>query len=146
LRVIIPDVNVLVYAYRADSPVNPVYRGWLASAAVGRDVVGLTDMTVSGFLRITTSRKVFEDPSPVSAAVQFVSRLLEAPRVRWVGEGRSTWLRFARMADEDPGVVGDRVPEAYLAAVALAHGARIATADRGFGRYRNLQFFDPAVA
>jgi toxin-antitoxin system PIN domain toxin len=143
--VIIPDVNVLVYAYRAESPSNRTYREWLTRAVVGRDPVGLTDITASGFLRVTTSRKVFEDPSPVSASVHFVARLLEAPQVRWVGESRSTWQRFARLADEDPGLVGNRVPDAYLAALAQAHGARIATADRGFGRYPGLQFFDPAA-
>lgn len=140
---IIPDVNIMVYAYRADSPRNHVYGQWLASAVVGRDVVGLTDITASGFLRIVTSRQVFGDPSPVSSAVQFVSRLLEAPQVRWVGESRSSWRQFSRIAEEDGGVVGNRVPDAYLAATALAHGARIATADRGFARYSGLQFFDP---
>jgi toxin-antitoxin system PIN domain toxin len=141
--VIIPDVNVLVYAFRADSPRNDEYREWLQRAVVGREVVGITDLTVPGFLRVVTSRKVFDDPAPVAAASQFVTRLLEAPRLRWVGESRSSWRHFARLAAEDSGVTGNRVPDAYLAGTALAHGASIATADRGFGRYTGLQFFDP---
>lgn len=140
---IIPDVNVLVYAYRADSPSNDTYREWLRRAVVGRDVIGLTDVTAAGFVRVVTNRKVFADPSPVVSAVQFVTRLLEAPQVRWVGESRSSWQRFGRIAQEDAGVVGNRVPDAYIAAIAMAHGARIATSDRGFGRYSGLQFFDP---
>lgn len=140
---IIPDVNVLVYAYRADSPSNHVYREWLSRAVVDRDVIGLTDVTASGFVRVVTNRKVFGDPSPVASAVQFVSRLLEAPQTRWVGESRSSWQRFGQIAHADAGVVGNRVPDAYVAAIALAHGARLATCDRGFGRYPGLQFFDP---
>jgi toxin-antitoxin system PIN domain toxin len=141
--VIIPDVNVLVYAYRADSPSHHTYREWLSRAVVDRDAVGLTDVTAAGFVRVVTNRKVFGDPSPVGDAVEFVSRLLEAPQVRWVGESRSSWQRFGQIAHEDAGVVGNRVPDAYIAAIAMAHGARIATTDRGFGRYSGVQFFDP---
>jgi uncharacterized protein len=144
--VIIPDVNVLVYAFRADSPRNDTYRDWLRRAVVGAEVVGLTDLTASGFLRIVTHRKVFADPAPVSIASQFVTRLLQAPASRWVGESRSSWHHLTVLAADDSGVTGNRVPDAYLAAIAIAHGARIATADRGFARYSGLRFFDPCHA
>ncbi|MGN6200410.1 PIN domain-containing protein [Humibacter sp.] len=38
------------------------------------------------------------------------------------------------------------VPDAYFAAMCLAHGARLATADRGFARFAGLDWFDPASA
>jgi len=141
--VIIPDVNVLVYAFRADSPHYADYRQWLQRTVVGTEPVGLTDLTTSGFLRVATNRRVYPDPAPVSTACGFVSRLLEAPRVRWIGESRSSWRQFSRLVERDSAITGNKVPDAYLAATAVAHGARIATADRGFARYPGVQFFDP---
>ena len=36
------------------------------------------------------------------------------------------------------------LPDAWLAALAKAHGCRLATADRGFVRFAGLDWFDPA--
>jgi predicted nucleic acid-binding protein len=41
------------------------------------------------------------------------------------------------------GVAGNRVPDAYLAALAIEHGATLATADRGFARYPGRRWEHP---
>lgn len=55
-----------------------------------------------------------------------------------------TWSRFGSLLRADDGVAGNLVPDALLASLALAHGCRLATADRGFARYPGLTWFDPA--
>ncbi len=53
------------------------------------------------------------------------------------------WTGLSRLLHDDPGVVG-LVPDAFLASLAVAHGCRLATADRGFARFPGLTWFDPA--
>lgn len=140
---IIPDVNVLVYAFRAESAEHDAYRGWLTRTVRGGEVVGLSELVASGFIRVVTHRRIYEVPAPVSAATQFISSLLGSARVQWLHGDPSVWAHLSRLTDADAGLTGDRVPDAYLAATALAHGARLATADRGFARYPGLQFYNP---
>jgi predicted nucleic acid-binding protein len=80
----------------------------------------------------------------MSEALAFVDPVRRAPRRRWVGVTEAVWTTFSALVDSDPQVRGNLVPDAWLAALALAHGCRIATADRGFGRFRGLDWFDPA--
>ena len=56
------------------------------------------------------------------------------------------WTKLGSLVAEDHRLTGRLVPDAYLAAVALTHNARIATRDRGFGRFPGLRFFDPAAS
>lgn len=140
---ILPDVNALVYAFRVESRLHEPYREWLDGLVSGDDELALVDAVLSGVVRVATNRAVFDDPTPVSEATDFVEWLLAAARPRWIPSGPETWRQFRRFADSDPGIRGNRVPDAYLAAVAVTHGARLATADRGFARFPGLRFFDP---
>lgn len=71
-------------------------------------------------------------------------QLLQGPRRRWFSAAQVTWSRFGSLLRADDGVAGNLVPDALLASLALAHGCRLATADRGFARYPGLTWFDPA--
>lgn len=55
-----------------------------------------------------------------------------------------TWTEFERLAEQDRGLRANLVPDAFLAALARAHGCRVATADRGFSRFPGVRTFDPA--
>ncbi len=59
---LLPDVNVLVYAHREDLAAHPVARGWLESALNGDEPVGLFNPTLASFLRIATNRRIFKTP------------------------------------------------------------------------------------
>lgn len=80
----------------------------------------------------------------MSEALTFVDTVRGARRRRWVGVTEGVWTTFSALVDSDWQVRGSLVPDAWLTALALAHGCRIATADRGFGRFRELDWFDPA--
>ena len=49
-----PDVNVLVSAFRADSEHHALCRGWLIEASAGRERLGLSELVLSGTLRVLT--------------------------------------------------------------------------------------------
>lgn len=106
--------------------------------------MGLTEGTLTGFLRIVTNARVYADPAPTSEALAFVDAVRLGRRRRWIGVTGAVWTTFAALVDSDPQLRGNLVPDAWLAALALAHGGRIATADRGFGRFAGLDWFDPA--
>lgn len=142
---ILPDVNILVYAFRRDGVRHAQYAHWLDELVNGADELALNDTVLSGFVRVVTNRRILAEPSAPAAALSFVATLRRAARARWTPAGHQTWEALGRLSADDAGLRGDKVPDAYLAAVALTHGCRLATADRGFARYPGLRFFDPAA-
>jgi len=68
---ILPDVNVLVYAHREDAHDHQAYRGWLESVVKADSAFGLSDLVVSGFVRIVTHPQIFMPPSPLAKAMRF---------------------------------------------------------------------------
>lgn len=144
MTLIVPDMNVLVYAFRTDSPQHDAYRTWLTnSLSAGR--IGLADTILTGFVRIATHPRIFADPAPPAAAVSFVRHLIDAPGSTWLRQGSSAWEAFEGMTASDPGIRGNLVPDAHIAALCLANSARLATRDRGFARFPGLKSFDPGV-
>ncbi|WP_017203775.1 TA system VapC family ribonuclease toxin [Microbacterium algeriense] len=139
---IVPDVNILVYAFRADSAEHPTYGPWL-NEALAHESIGVSDTILSGFVRIVTHPRITTAPAPIDAAMAFTRSLLAAPRTQWLTTGPPAWDRFDALAASDRGIRGNLVPDAYIAAVTLANGARLATRDRGFARFPDLRWFDP---
>ncbi|KQV06622.1 TA system VapC family ribonuclease toxin [Leifsonia sp. Root112D2] len=143
---ILADVNVLVYAFDADAAQHASYAAWLERALAGPEDFALLDTVLSGFVRIVTHPKIMPRPAPTGQAVEFVNALIGAPSARWLPASGALWGTFAQLAADDPALKANLVPDAYLASAAIAHGARFATADRGFARYPGLNWFDPAVS
>lgn len=143
---ILPDVNVLVYAYRREAQNHAAYASWLTAVVAGQDELALADHCLTGFLRIVTNPRILSDPAPTGEALRFVERLRTARRGRPLAATSATWEVLTVNVSHDRGIRGNLVPDAYLAALAVSHGCRLATADRGFARFPDLEFFDPAVA
>jgi toxin-antitoxin system PIN domain toxin len=141
--VILPDVNVLVSAFRVESEGHEQYRRWLTRLVAGADVLALHDAVLAGFLRVVTNARIITPPAPTPLAVAFLERLTGARRVHWLPSAPSTWTHLAELVADDRAIAANLVPDAHLAAVCLAHGAALATADRGFARYPGLRWFDP---
>ena len=80
----------------------------------------------------------------VAAAVSFVRHLADAPRTGWLRSGAAAWDAFEELTARDHAIRGNLVPDAYIAALCVANGARLATRDRGFARFPGLRWFDPA--
>lgn len=140
-----PDVNVLVYAYRREAEQHDRYAKWLADLIAGPEELALVETVLTGVLRIVTNPRIFGDPAPIGDALRFVDVLRRAPRARPVQATDATWRAFATIARTDRQVRANLVPDAWLAAMAVSHGSRIATADRGFARYDGLEWFDPGA-
>lgn len=142
---ILPDVNVLVYAFRHEAPEHERYARWLDDLVNGSEELALHDISLVGVVRIVTNPRIIRPSAPVSLALEFVRRLMDARRARWLPAGRPAWSQLTTLAAADRSLAGNLIPDAYLASLALAHGCRLATADRGFARFRELDWFDPAA-
>lgn len=140
---ILLDVNVLVEAGHRDAVRHEATAAWLAGALAGPRAVGLADVVVTGALRVLTHRRVFADPAPPAAALTFLERVRSAPAAVAVPATGATWRTFADLVRADDGVRGNLVPDAWLAALALSHGAALSTRDRGFARFAGLALERP---
>lgn len=145
MTLVLPDVNVLVYAFRADATEHARYAEWL-NTALRTDQVGVADTILSGFIRVVTHPRIYAEPTPTKAALAFVRHLLNAQNAMWLSQGGAAWKKFDALASDDAAVRGNLVPDAHIAALCLANGARLATRDRGFARFPGLKWFDPAKA
>jgi uncharacterized protein len=143
--VIVPDVNVLVYAYRREAERHERYAAWLAAVVAGSDELGLVESALTGFVRIVTNPRIMADPAPTKEALRFVRTLRAGRRARCLAATDATWAQLDDIAVTDRQVRGNLVPDAWLAAMARSHGGRVATADRGFARFDGLDWFDPAA-
>jgi uncharacterized protein len=139
---VLPDVNVLVYAYRADAPGHAGYRAWLEAVVAGDQAFGLADIVLSGFLRVVTHPRVFTPPSPIEHALTFVDTLRRQPNCVVIAPGVRHWSIFARLC-HDAGARGNLVPDAYLAAMAIESGCEWITTDRDYSRFRGLRWRHP---
>lgn len=142
---ILPDVNVLVYAFRREAERHDAYARWLATTVGGDEELGLVENVLTGFVRIVTNPRILADPAPTADALAFVAALHGARRARRICAAAATWEHLRLLASADRQVRGNLVPDAWLAAIARSNGCRLATADRGFARFGGLDWFDPVA-
>lgn len=136
------DVNILVYAHREDAERHPDYRAWLVTALSSPSGVAVSELALSGCLRIITHPKIFERPTPLAEALDFVDDFRSRPEVRILGPGLKHWeifLALCRKAEAK----GNLVPDAYHAALAIEWGCDWISSDRGFARYPGLRWRHP---
>jgi toxin-antitoxin system PIN domain toxin len=136
------DVNVLVYAHRPESPRHDGYRSWLEEARRGVEPLGIPEMVQSGFVRVVTHPRVFKEPTPLDTALEFVEAVRGSPATVPIAPGERHWgifIDLCRQLDAR----GNRVPDAFLAAMAIEQGATFVSADRGFAGFPGLRWIDP---
>lgn len=130
----LPDVNVLVNAFRPDAPYHGVCREWLLGRI--RDAVPLLllDVVAAGFVRVVTHPRVFTEPAGTEDALDFLTRLMQSASVRMVSSSGGWWPEFAAQLAK-PGISGNLVSDAHIAATAISHGCVVFTLDRDFRRF-----------
>lgn len=139
---ILPDVNVLVIAHRRELVGHDSVRAWLAETVNANRAYGLADLVLSGFSRIVTHPRIFASPMTIPQALSAVERLRERPNRVAIAPGPRHWSIFTRLC-RATGARGNRVPDAYLAALAIESGSEWITADRDFARYPGLHWRHP---
>jgi uncharacterized protein len=140
--VILPDVNVLVYAFRSDLPEHDAYRGWLRRTLENESRFAVSDLVMSGFLRVVTNARAFARPDPLEDAVAFVEAIRTRPNCASIRPGARHWPIFVRLCRE-ANAKGPLVADAYHAALAIEAGCEWITTDRDFARFPGLRWGHP---
>jgi toxin-antitoxin system PIN domain toxin len=140
--VILPDVNVLIYAFRRDTPPHETSKAWLDSVIAGEARFGVSKLVLSAVVRIVTNQKIFNVPSALSETFGYCASLIRQPHCEAVEPGERHWDLFSRLCSET-GTKGPRVTDAWFAALAIEHGCTWITYDRDYARFPDLDWQEP---
>ncbi len=139
------DTNILVYAHREDAPFHEAARGRLQELAEGSALWAIPWPCLHEFLAIATHPRIFAPPTPLARALDQVEAWLGSPSLVLLAEDELYWQRLRPLL-EAARVAGPQVHDARIAAVCAAHGVReLWSADRDFGRFRELAVVNPLV-
>jgi hypothetical protein len=137
-----PDVNVLVDAFREDSPHHARIAPWWRSVLADESPFALFEPVLAGFLRVATHPRVFDPPAPLELALAFVSALRAQPNSLLLRAGPRHFGIFealCRAADAR----GNLIADAFLAALAVENGCTWVTSDRDYARFPGLDWRTP---
>jgi uncharacterized protein len=139
---ILVDANLLIYAVNTAVPQHVAARAWLDARLSGSTRVGLPWASLLAFLRLVTNPRVFQRPLGMANAWEQVAA--------WLGSGPA-WIPapterhaeiLARLLGA-PGMHGNLVPDAHLAALAMEHGLELHSTDGDFARFNGLKWCNP---
>ncbi len=103
---------------------------------------GVSDLVLSGVLRVVTHPRIFTPPTPVQEALAYCNDVRARPNAVLVSPGRRHWQIFTRLCAE-VGARGNLVPDAYLATLAIETDSEWITTDGDFRRFRGLRVRHP---
>jgi uncharacterized protein len=142
--VILPDVNVLLQAFRPDTNHHDLCRTWLEGIVNGDSRYGMAPQVLSGVIRVATHPKIFARPSSLAEAIEFCQFLLERPQCAIVEPGPQHWSIFCRLCREAD-ARGNLLPDAWFAALAIESGCDWITLDRDYARFPGLRWRVPIL-
>lgn len=138
----LPDVNVLVYAFRGDAAAHEPVRRFFDEMVASPQPFGISELVASGFVRVVTHPKVFRTPTGLDDALGFVEAVIAQPNAIRLRPGPRHLGIFIRLC-HNVGARGNLVPDAYHAALAIEHGCEWVTTDRDYARFPELRWRHP---
>ena len=139
---ILPDVNVLIYAMRRDARRHDEYRVWLHGVINGDDPFGVSPQILSSVVRISTHPTAFDPPSTLDESFGFCRAVLGSERCVPIHPGPSHWKIFADLCERTR-AKGNLVSDAWFAALAIEAGCEWITTDRDYSRFPGLRWRTP---
>ncbi len=139
---ILLDVNILLYATNQSVSQHATAREWLDRQLSDSHRVGLPWATLLAFLRLSTSARVAARPLTMDTAWKNVTQWLECEPV-WIPLPTERHAEVLGTLLAQPGVHGNLVPDAHLAALAIEHGLTLCSTDGDFARFGELNWINP---
>lgn len=141
---ILPDVNILIYAFRADSPQHAICKPWLERVVAGDARFGVSRLALSAVVRITTHPRIYRQPNSIAEVLTYCDALLGNSNCEIIEPGERHWAIFERLCI-DGQITGARVTDAWFAALAIEHGCTWITYDRDYARFPGLDWRQPTA-
>jgi uncharacterized protein len=139
---ILPDVNLLVFAYNSDAPGHRRARAWWETCLSEPEPVALTWVVMLGYVRLMTSRSVLIEPFPSDQAFGHLRSWLACPQVEILNPGPRHLDLMKGLADE-AGTAGSLTTDLHLAALAIEVKATLHSNDNDFARFTGLRWVNP---
>jgi uncharacterized protein len=143
--VILPDANLLLYAYDASSPFHRTAAKWLTESLRGPESVGFCAPALFAFVRISTSIRAFTNPLTIEEAATHVADWLDQPNAHFV-EMQLLDVDHALALLRSAGTGGSLTTDAQIAAIALRLRAVVHTSDTDYARFKDLRWHNPLTA
>jgi toxin-antitoxin system PIN domain toxin len=140
--VILLDANILLYAYNKDAAHHLAAARWIKELFHGPEAIGLPWLTLWAFVRVSTNSRAWRNPATPKEAFQIVREWLALPGVVIVEPGPRHAELLERLAIDNR-AAGPLTTDAALAALAIEHGATLASTDRDFSRFPDLRWVNP---
>ncbi len=142
---ILPDVNVLIYAFRQDAPYHSTCKPLIEEVVNGQARFGISPLALSAVVRITTNARSYTEPSTLEEVFRYGDYLLGSPNCQVVSPGERHWDIFKRLCIET-NTRGPLVTDAWFAALAIEWGCEWITLDRDCARFPGLKWRAPDAA
>jgi toxin-antitoxin system PIN domain toxin len=139
---LIPDVNILVYAYMSAMPQHRPARRFWEGMLNGDEPVGLIPVVLFGFLRIATNRRIFSPPLAVEAAIVIVEQWLKLPAVRLLISSPDELVVTLELLRRQ-GTAANLTTDAQIAAAALSQDATVISNDADLKRFGKVRVQNP---
>jgi len=141
---ILPDVNLLLYAHDTSSRHHRAAMGWWNGVLAGSEGVGLAWVTTLGFVRLITSPRVFLHPMRPEDVMERLAEWLQLPHFHFVTEA-DNHLEKLRSLLTELGTAGNLTTDAHLATLAITRGYVLQSCDSDFARFPGLRWENPLV-
>ena len=139
---IVPDVNLLIYAYNDGAPYHDAARRWWEGLINGSERVGMPWVVLPGFVRLMTHPKALTAPISTSQALDYARVWFQYPHVTPVNPGAGHLTHLQRNLNA-AGVGANLVTDAHVAALAMEYQAEVHSNDTDFSRFPGLRWRNP---
>lgn len=141
---ILPDINLLVYAHDETSRHHSKARQWWEDQLNGSRMIGLSWVAVLGFIRLLTNPRIFQNPFSPSEILAIIGTWLEQPHVKIIHPSEQHFKILTSLL-ERIGTAGNLTTDAHLAALAIERGLVLQTTDSDFTRFPGLKWNNPLL-
>ena len=139
---IVPDVNLLIYAYNEEAPEHDIALAWWSDLLTGTEAIGLPWAVSTGFVRIISNPNTMRFPMTPVDALEQLQQWLEYSHVAAIQPG-ARHLEYFRRNLTVAYRGSNLVPDAHIAALAMEYDAEVHSADSDFGRFPGVRWRNP---
>ena len=141
---LIIDTNILLYAANQGCPEHHACRRFLIETVAAGDICFLPENVIYEFLRVVTHPRVFPRPLPASEALKFLDALISVANFRVLSVTQNHWKSLHALVEELGQPAGNFFFDVHTVALMREHGIRrIASADRDFAKFGNIDVVNP---
>ena len=139
---IVPDLNLVVFAHNSDAPRHAPARVWWEALLNGSEPVAIPWVVALGFIRIMTHRTIMASPMRPADAVEYVRGWFSRNNVERIEPGPQHIELIDRLLAA-AGTAGNLTTDAHLAALAIEHQCELHSNDADFARFPGLRWRNP---